>query len=165
MTKDRIETLSKIIPLGGVFIILCSSIKLIIFYGQFNVKITDYLSIGEYATLFVDDTIYYLIIFGVAILLSVFNKSIKESSKADEGDFDFKEFKDERIWIIIISVIVTIGMVILLLIEDSLYFKLDVFKNGIYLLLTLGWSFLLFVKTKYRFSYRSLIITALFFIA
>jgi|AntRauMFilla1563_2_1112583.scaffolds.fasta_scaffold00368_3 hypothetical protein len=161
MNKERTEFLSKIIPVGGIFIILCSSIKLIIFYKHFSISITDYLSIGEYATLFIDDIIYYLIIFGGGIYLNELSSYSKKDSNHKSDNFDYHMYKNKRVRIIIISSIVIIGIIILIFNIDSLYQKLEALKAGIYILLCLLYCYLSFEKTSFNFSYRSLIVTGI----
>ena len=69
----NIENIAKFLPIGSVFIILCSSIKLVAFYNLFNITIVDYLEAQEYLTLFIDDLIYYLLIFGTGLVLELFS--------------------------------------------------------------------------------------------
>lgn len=69
----QITNITKLIPLGGVFIILCSSIKLIIYYGMFNIKIIHYLTIKEYASLFMEDIIVYLFIISWGFIYHLFS--------------------------------------------------------------------------------------------
>ncbi|MGG8496597.1 hypothetical protein ACQY1Q_09285 [Tenacibaculum sp. TC6] len=160
MNKEKIELLSKMVPIGGIFIILCSSIKLILFYSQFNISITDFLTIGEYATLFIDDILYYLAIFGLGIFL---NELDPKSDKGTNDNLDYGIFKKERIGIILMSIVTVTGVIIWLYFTDSLYKKLDIIKVGIYLLSTFFYSYLLFIKTRLKFSYRALIIFAILF--
>lgn len=77
------ENIVKLIPIGSVFIILCSSIKLIIYYSMFNVKIIEYLTIKEYASLFMEDIIFYLLIVGFGVLYHRFavKSFMKKSGK------------------------------------------------------------------------------------
>ena len=160
MNKEKIELLSKMLPIGGVFIILCSSIKLILFYIQVNIAITDFLTITEYATLFIDDILYYLTIFGLGILLNELNP---KSNHTNDDNVDYGIFKQERITIILISIVIIIGVSVLLYFSDSFYEKLDMVKVGTYLLITCFYGYLLFKKTRVNFSYRGLIIIAILF--
>jgi hypothetical protein len=160
MNKEKIELLSKMVPIGGVFIILCSSIKLILFYMQFNIAITDFLTIGEYATLFIDDILYYLAIFGLGILL---NELGPKSNQSNVDNLDYGIFKKERIGIITITILSIIGAFIWLDFTEAFSKKLDIAKVEIYLLFTFLHSYLLFKKTRLNFSYRGLIIFAILF--
>ena len=65
---SRIESFGKLLPIGTLFIMFCGSLKLVLYYGVFNISIADFLEIGEYVTLFVDDLLYYLSIFGAGLL-------------------------------------------------------------------------------------------------
>lgn len=164
MTKEKIENLSKLVPVGGIFIILCSSVKQIIFYNQFNISITDYLGIGEYATLFIDDIIYYLAIFGLGILLNETSNSRQKTHLNQEiENFDNSRYRNYRIWIVINSFIVILGVIILILYTESLSEKLDSFKVGFFMLLCLLYGYLQNLKTSFKFSYRSLIVLAILF--
>lgn len=163
MKIERVEILSKIIPIGGIYIILCSSIKLILFYKQFNISITDYLSIGEYATLFIDDIVYYLAVFGIGILLYEIDPYLNKEPYQESENHDFKKYKKEKKWIILTSGIVTIIIIILLFYADSFYLKLEVIKSGLFLLLVLIRSYLLFVKTSFKISYRGVYLIAILY--
>jgi hypothetical protein len=163
MTKDIIDDLSKIIPVGSIFIILCSSIKLILFYKQFNISISDYLNLGEYATLFVDDIIYYLAIFSLGLILNEFDSHPTKKLNTETDNFDYSVFRKERFWIIIILVIIIFTIITLLFIINSLYQKLDIVKVGFFLLLCLLYIFLQKVRTNIKLSYRSLIILVILF--
>lgn len=72
----NLENLSKFLPLGSLFIILCSAIKLVIYYKIFDITIVDYLEAQEYLTLFIDDIILYLGVFAIGLtfyLLTIFD--------------------------------------------------------------------------------------------
>ncbi len=79
---SNIERYAKLIPIGGVMLIFFSSIKLVFYYSRFNITITDYLTIKEYATLFMKDTIVlvfffsYLLLFGLAKKISNYSKRL-----------------------------------------------------------------------------------------
>ncbi|KFF06104.1 hypothetical protein [Flavobacterium reichenbachii] len=70
---EKIEKLMQLLPLGSIFILLCSSIKLVIYYKAFNISIVDYIGIQEFITTFIDDILLYLCIFGISIFLSLFD--------------------------------------------------------------------------------------------
>lgn len=160
MNKEKIGLLSKILPLGSVFIILCSSIKLVLFYIQFNIKITDFLTIGEYATLFVDDLLVYLLIFGYGIIAY---ESTSKSDQEYDKNLIYVLFKKERIIAIIISLIVIIGLSVSLFLVDSFYVQLVLIRFGIFALGNLLYFYLLHKHTKEKFTYRSLVILAILF--
>jgi|TARA_B110000902_G_C14046822_1_gene490071 hypothetical protein len=155
----RIETLSKILPIGGVFILLCSSIKLVIYYKTFNISITDFLSIGEYATLFIDDILQYLAIFGLGIFLIMLSPNQQRKADFETDNNSYPIYKKQKRWIITLSLIVLIPIISVFFYIDSIESKLDTTKFGIYILLTFFYCYALF--TKIKFSYFSYIISVL----
>ncbi|TYA69851.1 hypothetical protein [Seonamhaeicola marinus] len=118
------ENIAKLIPVGGIFIILCSSIKLIIYYSMFNIKIIEYLTIQEYASLFMEDIIFYLLIIGFGVLYHRFTvKSfIKKSGK----------------WPIIIGIAIGITInLIFFLTSETIYNRISNLTVVIYILVLL----------------------------
>jgi hypothetical protein len=89
MNENRIELMGKLLPIGSLFIILCSSIKLVIYYQFFNISIVEYLGIQEYITSFIDDLLYYLMIFGSGVLLYI----IKFEPESDKSKLELKELR------------------------------------------------------------------------
>jgi len=53
---------AKLIPIGALIVTFCSSINYVIYYRFFNIKIVDYLTITEYASLFIEHILAYLFI-------------------------------------------------------------------------------------------------------
>lgn len=99
---ENIENLIKLLPLGSIFIFLCSSIRLVVYYKFFNISIVEYIGIQEFLTLFIDDLLFYLSIFGIGILLSLFENIFNISE-----DFVLKNttpewYKNERIFSLIL---------------------------------------------------------------
>jgi hypothetical protein len=60
--KNKNLDSTQLIPIGALFVTLCSSVNYIIYYGFFNIRIINYLTITEYASLFMEHIIAYLII-------------------------------------------------------------------------------------------------------
>ncbi|WP_378186867.1 hypothetical protein ACE939_00780 [Aquimarina sp. W85] len=154
----NLEHIGKLIPIGSIFLILLSSIKLVIFYSLFNIQITDYLSIDEYLPLFLDDLISYLLSFGTGIIFIVYENK-KLNNKKDK-DFNYSIFNKER-WI-------GIGILIIaLIISFILVYRADnsqqVFANLKY---SVGFVILAlfnyFLYTKYNFSYTIMIASIVF---
>ncbi len=84
--KEKIEIAAKIIPIGSLLLILASSIKLTTFYDYFNINITEYLSLQEYAALFIDDILiliypFIFMVFGYLLSMSM-NKRKKDKKEA-----------------------------------------------------------------------------------
>ena len=160
MNKEKIELLSKIVPIGGVFIILCSSIKHVLFYDQFNINITEFLTIGEYATLFVDDILGYLIIFGGGILHDQF---VSKTDLIDDDNLIYVLLKKERIGIIVISILAIIGISVSLFFIESFSVKLGLIKFGVFFLAVLIYLYFFFKKARLYLSYSGLMVLAILF--
>ncbi len=71
----KIDSLIKVLPLGSLFIITCSSIKLVLYYDIFNISITDYIGIDEILVSFIDDILYYTMVFGIGVGLNFYMDS------------------------------------------------------------------------------------------
>jgi len=155
----KIETLSKLLPIGGTLIMLCSSIKVVIYYKFFNISITDFLSIGEYVTLFIDDILYYLAIFGLGIFLNIVSPNEKKEEDSGTDNTDYTIFKNEKKWIVILSIITLILIIILFFYVNSTENKLNVVKVGLFGLLSFFYVYAL--KTKIKFNYFYYIISGL----
>jgi len=76
----KLDSLIKILPLGSLFIITCSSIKLVLYYNIFNISITDYVGIDEILVSFIDDILYYAAIFGMGLTLNFYLESKKSKN-------------------------------------------------------------------------------------
>lgn len=154
-----IDNLSKLLPIGAVFIILCSSIKLVIFYQIFNIAIADYLEIGEYATLFVDDILKYLAIFGLGIAIHVIDQNTRKQPSSNSHDVPFLQGKKKIIWFFSIMAIIVIATVVFNSYTISFHEKLNTIKAGVIALISLIFIFAL--NTKYEFNYFYFIIFSL----
>ncbi len=156
MFKNKIELLSKLVPLGGIFIILCSSFKLVVFYDQFNISIADYLTIGEYATLFIDDIIYYVQILIVFLILDeVFSliKSPKNSPRT--STFNYDRFKRLRIFIALTFIVFTTALIVLVFSTNNLLLRLSFLKSLSIFPLSSIYAYLLFSDTKLKPNYKT----------
>ena len=83
----NLDNLSKILPLGSLFIIVCSSINLVIFYKIFDIPIVEYLEAQEYLTLFIDDILLYLLIFGFGLgfhFISLYENKLSADKKIQQ---------------------------------------------------------------------------------
>jgi hypothetical protein len=150
----RIESLSKLLPIGGAFILLCSSIKLVVYYNAFNISITDFLSIGEYATLFIDDFLYYLAIFGLGIFLNLISPNSQKEADTKTDNTDYSKYKKEKRWILILALVILIPMIIVFFyINNSIESKLDTTKIGILVLMTFIFLYAMFTKIKFNYFY------------
>lgn len=76
----KLEQFAKLLPLATVFLILCSSAQLIIYYNFFNINIVNYLNSEEYLTLFIDDILYYLAVFGIGLFFYLIDETEKSSA-------------------------------------------------------------------------------------
>jgi hypothetical protein len=157
---NKIESLGKLLPIGTLFIILCGAIKLIVYYRVFNIAIADFLEIGEYATLFVDDLLYYLTIFGAGILIYFISSTINKTSPETQNQI-YPKSKKEKIWITSLAIITVIASTIIFFKVENYSTKLVVIHMGIYVLIMLSYIFAL--NTKFEFSYLTFIAFAIIF--
>lgn len=91
----KFTEMMKFMPLGSIAIILCSSLKLIIYYKIFNIDIVEYLDIQEYLTLFIDDLFAYVLLFGLGIILYIFSQksNVPKVELDKETDFNYLGIK------------------------------------------------------------------------
>ncbi|GAA3557991.1 hypothetical protein [Snuella lapsa] len=64
----EVESFVKLIPLGSIFLIFCSSLKLLVYYNFFGINIEEFMGIHEYINYFIDDLFYYITMLGFTIL-------------------------------------------------------------------------------------------------
>jgi hypothetical protein len=110
----NIDNLAKNLPIGSVFIILCSSVKLVVYYNLFNITIVDYLEVQEYLTLFIDDLIYYILIFGIGLILELFSSPINIEVLRTQPNVRVVKSKtnDVVIYLLIAILLILIGFVL-----------------------------------------------------
>ncbi|MFC4477864.1 hypothetical protein [Flavobacterium chungangensis] len=109
---EKIEKLIPLLPVGSIFILFCSSIKLIIYYKTFNIQIVDYIEIQEFITSFIDDLLLYSCIFGITIILYLYD-FIQDSNQDYSLKSDTPElYKNERRITLIISIIILITIIV-----------------------------------------------------
>lgn len=75
----NLENIAKLLPLGALFLIICSSVKLIIYFGQFNIKIMEYAELDEVIVSFIDDMLYYSLMFGGFIFVRLWLDNLSKS--------------------------------------------------------------------------------------
>lgn len=93
-----LENIIKMLPLGALFLIVSSSLKLIIYYNQFNISIMDYIELDEVIVSFIDDMLFYTLLFGISILvklwadnmpkskLQILNENLKKIKSSSKND-------------------------------------------------------------------------------
>lgn len=134
---EKVEKLIPLLQVGSIFILFCSSIRLVIYYKTFNVSIVNYTGIQEFLTLFIDDLLFYLCIFGVAIFLSLF-----DIFRNNDNDFTLKSdtpelYKNERKITLFLSIIILISIVILSNYTDYKSKSIEIIGVGIFIILML----------------------------
>ncbi|MDO7171182.1 hypothetical protein [Mariniflexile sp. AS56] len=146
--KEEITNAIKLIPSGAVFVTLCSSINLIIYYGMFNIRIIDYLTIKEYASLFMEHILVYLIIIlGGYICHLIFNKWLSFLNK----------------WSVIFGILCgIIANLVIFFISNNIYEKINDISYVFYLIIFLTF-YLKQLKTKDLNPLIYLMIIALLF--
>lgn len=149
--KQNIEYITKLLPVGYFFLIFCSSIKLVTYYAFFGINITDFISIAEYATLFVDDILVYLAMFGFGLLLNISTKNNNKTSEATK----LGSFGKVMIGLIILTVI---AISILAYNENLMHEKLSIIKVGTYI--SLIWYYLMQQSRNSGFSFLILTLIA-----
>ncbi|MFK7900332.1 MAG: hypothetical protein AB8B61_06210 [Cyclobacteriaceae bacterium] len=155
--RINIESIGKILPIGGTFILLCSSLKLVLFYKQFNIKIADYIELSEYITVFIDDLIYYCTIFGFGLIFTYILNLKKETSftpekHKKEGFFDYKT-------LIIVPIIILGLLTSLFFIEKEISSKLIIVKMGTILIYSA--VHVIVSNKKWEFSYNVIILVCI----
>lgn len=156
----NLELFGKLLPIGSIVILLCSSMKLVLFYNAFNISISDFLTIGEYATLFVDDILYYLMIFGLGVFIDIVSPNSNIMSESKDENKDYTVYEKERKYIIRFIILITALSTCLCFLVNKFTLKLEIAKLASYFILISFYGYALFSKIK--FNYLSLIITALF---
>jgi hypothetical protein len=154
-----IDTLSKLLPIGAVFIILCSSIKLVVYYQIFSITIADYLEIGEYATLFVDDILKYLAIFGLGIAIHLIDQFSRKKTTSESNDNPFLHSTKKIIWFFSVMAIIIVAVAVFISHTISFHEKLNAIKSGLLALISL--TFIFALNTRYEFNYFYFIIYSL----
>lgn len=156
---EKIEKLIKLLPLGSVFILFCSSIRLVIYYKVFNISIVEYIGIQEFLTLFIDDLLFYLSIFGIGILLYLFDNIFNNSEDFVLKNITPEKYKNER-KVSLILLIITLSLVIILSNYSETKSKsIEIIGVGIFIMLSLLRVFL--SSTQFTIPYPLLITTSI----
>jgi hypothetical protein len=152
---EKIENLIKLLPLGSVFILFCSSIRLVIYYKVFNISIVEYIGIHEFLTVFIDDLLLYFSIFGIGILLYLFDNIFNKSQDLVLKNTTPEKYKNER-KVFLILLITTLSLIIILSNSTETKSKsIEIIGVGIFLMLSLLRVFL--SSTKFTIPYPLLI--------
>jgi len=155
---NNFESISKIIPFGGILILFFSSSNLVIYYNVFNISINDYLSLTEYPTLFIDDILYYILIFGAGVI-SYFISPYSEYNLDYSKIKDYSIFKIVRRIILIITIILIIIFGFIIYETEILSKKLQFVEMGGFFVLLLFYNYAAY--TKIKFNYLVFIFSAL----
>lgn len=156
---EKIEKLIKLLPFGSIFILFCSSIKLVIYYKIFNIPIVDYIGIQEFVTSFIDDLLFYLCIFGIGVFLILFdtiqNANQNFTLKSDTSE----EYKNERKISLILAIFILLLIVAFSNYSNSKSESMEIICVGLFVFLALFRIFL--SSTKLTISYTLLIVTGI----
>ncbi|MBE8723694.1 hypothetical protein [Flavobacterium hungaricum] len=148
---EKIEKLIQLLPLGSIFILLCSSIKLVIYYKTFNISIVDYIGIQEFITTFIDDILLYLCIFGIGIFLFLFefaqNRDRNYTLKSDTPE----NYKNERKISSTLSILILFLTIVLSYNCDSRIKMIEIICVGLFISLSLFRIFLSSTKVNLPF--------------
>lgn len=155
---EKLENLIKLIPLGSIFLILCGSIKLVVYYKLFNVSIVEYISIQEYLTLFIDDILYYVLIFGAGLILYFLDYFRYNGEDFGHKQLEPEKYKKDRLISLIFFFITLLLTIFLSYNSDCKSKSVEIIGIGIYWML-----FFLHIyssSTKINFPYPTFIMTA-----
>lgn len=103
--KEKLELVSKALAPSYALILLISTINTLCYYWVFDISIANFIEISEYATLFLDDLIYYIIY--IAITFSYIFLQMR-------GDYPAYFFSKKAIWIapaIVAAIILAISII------------------------------------------------------
>lgn len=153
MIKEKLENLGKLIPVGGLILILLSSVKLSLYYKQFNIDITKYLNISEYPTLFINDILVNSAIFAL-LLFYFYSPFMNEKFEVN----NYSRFKLYRILAASFVILAVIIIILLFLNEEKtsqflIKFRLILLPLVIALHLLISFS-----NTQFKFSLKSMLI-------
>jgi hypothetical protein len=152
---EKIENVIKLLPLGSVFILFCSSIRLVVFFKMFNISIVEYIGIQEFLTLFIDDLLFYICIFGIGILLYLFDTFGNKNKEYVLKSTTPEEYKNQRKYSLISLLITLIIIIFLSNYSETKSRSIEIIGVGIFIILNLLRIFL--SSTKLTFPYPLLI--------
>jgi len=132
---DKIEKTVNFLPLGSIFIILCSSIKLVVYYKIFNIQIVDYMEIQEFITSFIDDILFYICIFGAGVILYLYDIFENTSQNYFQKSDSPEEYKNERKISLSLSIIILIIIVTSVICSNSKSKSAEIICVGLFLFL------------------------------
>lgn len=155
---EKLSEITKFIPLGSFLIILCSSLKLIVYYKVFNIDIVDYLDLQEYITLFIEDLFAYSLIFGFGIIIHI---GIPIDSEKNKDDLKSNYFGIK----LILGLLLLTFLVLYILWSTNQSKRVLPFTSfgfDIAALILVIILFVLYYSNRFNISYASLIIALLF---
>lgn len=155
---EKFEKIGHLLPFGSIFILFCSSIKLVIYYKVFNVPIVDYIGIQEFLTSFIDDLLFYLIIFGAGIFLYIFDIYKNDNNSSLKSDSP-EEYKNERRIALALSIIILILIIGTVQFSDSISHSIEIICVGLFVFLGMFRIFL--SSTKITIPYPVFIIVGI----
>lgn len=130
---ETLDRIGKNLPIGTLLIVFLSSIKLVVYYKIFNISIVDFIGIQEIITSFIDDLLYYCIVFGITIFLN-----FTEFTSNQESKIDFSVYKKERNIVLSLMAFILIGVLYMFFFDgDSLYQKVAFLGISSYILILL----------------------------
>ncbi|MCC9063950.1 hypothetical protein [Flavobacterium piscisymbiosum] len=156
---EKVEKLIPLLPIGSIFILFCSSIKLIIYYKIFNISIVDYIGIQEFITSFIDDLLFYLCIFGIGVFLVLFDTIQSANQNFTLKSDTPEEYKNERKISLILAIFILLLIVVFSNYSDSKSESMEIICVGLFVFLALFRIFL--SSTKLTISYTLFIVTGI----
>lgn len=148
---EKVEKLIHLLPIGSIFILFCSSIKLIIYYKIFNISIVDYIGIQEFITSFIDDLLLYSCLFGITIILYFYdivqNANQNYVLKSDTPE----SYKNERKISFALFVIILLLIIVFAYYSDSTSRLIEIICVGLFMSLTAFRIFLSSTKATLPF--------------
>lgn len=155
---EKFEKLSQLLPFGSIFILLCSSIKLVIYYKIFNIQIVDYIGIQEFITSFIDDLLIYICLFGVGIFLYLFDFYQNGNDTFLKNDSP-EEYKTERRITLTLSIIILVLIIVSVQYSNSKSKSAEIICVGLFIFLA---TFRIFLSsTKLVLPYPIFIISGI----
>lgn len=144
---EIIDKIGKNLPIGSVLIIFLSSVKLIIYYNIFNVSIVDFIGIQEIIASFIDDILYYLLIFGIGLIMNWPGPPKINSIKDDFQDHLRFKLHRKYITYTIIIIVVVVSLFLIFSLE-IMSLKLMVLGISSYIVTVLIYFFSMYTKKE-----------------
>lgn len=149
MTFNKIENLSKLVPLGGVILILLSIVKTTLFFDVFNIQIAEFVTISEFLIFFLQDILLYTAIFLIWFFVYLFFES---ADKFELPVWGTKNIKAEKV-LYILGILLTIGAFIYnIKFKEFTHQKFEIFRDYLMILLMLSSGFIRIFNSRIPFS-------------